>query len=342
MTDYTDKDLQACVDAGILTGQQYADVKAHVHGQEEHGAQVQESEHFRLISGFNDIFVVVACVLVLAALGSFFGHLTGLSSSLGIAMGAWVLAEYFVRRRQMALPAVVLALTFGGACLFFFFRSFGIDGWGLGLICLAAAALQMLFWWRFRVPVSIAAAVGCVVFAVQMMIAGQVYGVPVTIPILQLAMGLAVFAFAMWWDIQDLERTHYRADVAFWLHILAAPLIVSGAFSFVAMYGEDTVTLGRAVAVTVIYAVLAVVSLWVDRRALMLAALSVLVFTYSRVLAEYGVVSLNFAITGLVVGIGLLALSVYWSRCRVFALEALPTRLQSWVPKTDTQHPARE
>lgn len=164
------------------------------------------------------------------------------------------------------------------------------------------------------------------------MIAGQVNGVIITIPLLQLAMGLAVFSFAMWWDGKDLQRTNYRSDVAFWLHILAAPLIVSGVFSFVAMYGESAIGVGHAIAVTLVYACLAVVSLWIDRRALMLAALSVLVFTYSKVLAKYGIVSLNFAITGLVVGIGLLALSVYWSRCRGLALKALPSRLQKWVP----------
>ncbi|RUO33090.1 hypothetical protein [Aliidiomarina soli] len=332
MTDYTNEDLQSCVDAGILTDQQFADVKAHVHGVASTEAQPQDSEHFRLISGFNDIFVVVACALVLAALGSLFGHLTGLSPSVGVAVGAWALAEYFVRRRHMALPGVALSLAFGGASVFFLVLSFGFEGWGAGLVCLFAAALQMLFWWRFKVPVAVAMIAGTLVLGGQLTIAGQIHGVLVSIPILQLAMGIAVFIFAMWWDVKDPQRNNYRADVAFWLHILAAPLIVSGAFSFVAMYGEDSVTLWHAVAVTLIYACLALVSLWVDRRALMLAALSVLVFTYSKVLAEYGIVSLNFAITGLVVGLGLLALSVYWSRCRVLAFKALPAGLHKWTP----------
>ena len=37
--------------------------------------------------------------------------------------------------------------------------------------------------------------------------------------------GLGVFAFAMRWDLQDPERITRRSDVAFWLHLAAAPLI---------------------------------------------------------------------------------------------------------------------
>lgn len=333
MTEYTDKDLKSCVEAGILTGQQYADVKAYVHRGDESDNNRRESEYFRLISGFNDIFVVVACVLVLAAVGSLFSHITSLNPSLGVAIGAWILAEYFVRRQRMALPAVALALAFGGACLFFFYEAFYFEGWLIGALSLLAAVLQVLFWWRFQVPVTIAVLAGCLVFTTQILIAGTTNGVPVSIPLLQLAMGIAVFAFAMWWDLKDPERQNYRADVAFWLHMLAAPLVVSGAFSFVTMYGNETLSLWHAVGVTMVYVSLALVSLWVDRRALMLAALGVLVFTYSNVLSEYGVVSLNFAITGLVVGVGLLALSVYWQRCRIAALTLLPGRLQQKIAK---------
>ncbi|MBT2771672.1 hypothetical protein J7J47_05400 [Halomonas sp. ISL-60] len=329
MADYTDKDLQSCVDAGILTGQQYWDVKAHVRRRNESVTIRREVEYFRLISGFNDVFVVVGCALVLAAIGSLFSHVTSINASLGVAIGGWVLAEYFVRQRRMALPAFALAITFCGACLVFLIQSLGVEK--LALVSLLAAAIQALFWWRFRVPVTIAVSVGCIVFTVQLLIAGQVHGVLVTIPFLQLTLGFAVFAFAMWWDLNDLERQGYRADVAFWLHILAAPLIVSGVFSFVLMYGYDSLAFRHAVGVTLIYAVLALISLWVDRRALMLSAMSVLVFTYNKVLNEFGVISLGFAIAGLVVGVGLLVLSVYWSRCRIAALKLLPARLHRWV-----------
>ncbi len=49
-----------------------------------------------------------------------------------------------------------------------------------------------------------------------------------------LGCGLAVFAAAMAFDISDRERVTRRADCAFWLHLLAAPLIVHSLVSFVA------------------------------------------------------------------------------------------------------------
>ncbi|MCL5050577.1 hypothetical protein [Aliidiomarina maris] len=337
--NYTEADLQSCVEAEILTPEQLTQVRDHVYHRNTAKKSI-ESEYFRLISGFNDIFVVVACALVLAAIGSFVSALTDLNASLGVALGAWALAEYFVRVRKMALPGVALALSFGIASIIFAMQNFGFEGFRLVLVCLAAAALQLLFWWRFRVPITIATAVGALVLAVQIMVAGTTHGVIATIPLLNLLLGLAVFAFAMWWDISDLKRTNYRADVAFWLHILAAWLLAAGIFPFIIggpQLAEEAPQVGifGALIVTLIYALMALVSLWVDRRALMLAAIGALVYVYSQVLTEYGVVSLNFAISTMGIGLGLLALSVYWQRCRRVTLKVLPTRLRAWVPPLD-------
>ena len=38
--------------------------------------------------------------------------------------------------------------------------------------------------------------------------------------------GLAIFATAMKFDMSDRNRVTQRTDIAFWLHLLAAPLIV--------------------------------------------------------------------------------------------------------------------
>ena len=337
MNNYTDDDLSAAVDAGILSEQQHSNFREYVQTSRrdapptEPSSSAQESEQFRLVSGFNDIFVVVACGLVIVALAHMFYTFTGIDASLGSALAAWGLAEYFVRKRRMALPGIVLTIVFGVSVFYFLVRHFGFGGTTLALVSGIAAGLVLLYWWRFRVPIAIAGVTACLVFATQILIAGEINGIPVSIPLLQLVQGIAVFAFAMWWDVRDLERQSHRADVAFWLHILAAPLIVSGVFGFIETYQID-VSLWQALSVTVLYILLGLVSLWVDRRALMLAALSVLVYTYSNLLAEYGIVSLNYAITALVVGLGLLALSVYWTKCRGAALKLLPATARTRLP----------
>src|SRR2546430_3225670 len=40
-----------------------------------------------------------------------------------------------------------------------------------------------------------------------------------------------MFLFAMWWDGSDRARLTRRSDVAFWLHLLAAPMIVHPVFT---------------------------------------------------------------------------------------------------------------
>ncbi|WP_218014735.1 hypothetical protein [Candidatus Regiella insecticola] len=43
--------------------------------------------------------------------------------------------------------------------------------------------------------------------------------------------GLLAFAGAMYWDISDLRRQTRHSDIAFWLHLLAAPLLVHPVFN---------------------------------------------------------------------------------------------------------------
>ena len=50
-----------------------------------------------------------------------------------------------------------------------------------------------------------------------------------------LLLGIGVFLFAMWWDASDRARTTRRSDVAFWLHLLAAPMIAHPIFTLLGL-----------------------------------------------------------------------------------------------------------
>ncbi|SVB12999.1 uncharacterized protein METZ01_LOCUS165853, partial [marine metagenome] len=63
---YTDDDIESAVEAGILTDDNAAAFRGHV--SERRGAPLVDDEHFRFITGFNYIFVVIACVLSLVSL----------------------------------------------------------------------------------------------------------------------------------------------------------------------------------------------------------------------------------------------------------------------------------
>jgi hypothetical protein len=87
--------------------------------------------------------------------------------------------------------------------------------------------------------------------------------------------GLAVFAAAMAFDMSDRERLTRRADCAFWLHLLAAPLIVHSLISLVTdkLVG---MTASAAATIVLIIALLAVAAIAIDRRALLVSGLSYL------------------------------------------------------------------
>src|SRR3546814_16649895 len=117
---YSESDLDAAVAAGALSPQAADALKNHVSARRTTPA-VDEG-HFRLLTGFNDIFVAIAAVILLTAVSwigdsmRMGGDWTGPSpfSGLFVAGAAWGLAEFFTLQRPMALPRLVLLPTYVG------------------------------------------------------------------------------------------------------------------------------------------------------------------------------------------------------------------------------------
>jgi hypothetical protein len=323
---YTEEELTSAVEAGILTEAAAEAFRAHVAGM-QNGSAVDD-ERFRLVTGFNDIFVVIACALLLASVATIGATIAPWSGAAAAVVAAWGLAEFFVRKRHMALPAIVLAIVFVGGLV-----SLGVGyvdhagaGWAVGSV--AALFGAWLHWWRFRVPITVALGVAAAVgVVVTLLLAVVPEALNWTTPIALVA-GLVVFVLALRWDAADPARLTRKSDVAFWLHLLAAPLLVRAVFGALGI-SEGGTTLGNALAVVALYAVIALVSLSIDRRALLVAALGYVLYTFSALLNQHGVVSLSFAITALVTGSALLLLSAFWHRCRALVLQCLPAGLQS-------------
>jgi hypothetical protein len=120
---YSDTDLESAVAAGVISPAQAGALRAHVSGLRATAAV--DEEHFRLLTGFNDIFVGIATVILLVAVGSIGNAippklgLGGPSPWAGVAVAgtAWLLAEFFTRKRRMALPSILLLLAFVGGVI---------------------------------------------------------------------------------------------------------------------------------------------------------------------------------------------------------------------------------
>jgi hypothetical protein len=296
-----------------------------------------DDENFRLVGGFSDIFVTIGLFLLLGAIVTLVRPtLWGVV----VAVCAWPLAEIFTRRRRMRLPS--LALAAGFICGAGVQTIALIDGHPSGaplatgdLLPLAAplafivgALAAAAHYWRFRVAFDVGAIAACPIAAV--LSASFLFAPQLTLTLLQplfLCAGVGVFALAMRYDVSDLQRRTHRADVAFWLHLTAAPMIVHGVLGapgpLFRLIGDPSAP--RALATLAAIFIFVIVALIVDRRALIVSGLS-----YAGV-AIYALVSLGQSATPTSVGLALLfigamvlTLSVGWGALRRALLPHLP------------------
>lgn len=337
-------------------------------------------EDFKLINSFNDIFVAIGVVILLLAVGAIGAAIADLMvpveswmsivqrepsetemaawqearnlkdaleasfAGLAVAVAAWPLAEFFTRKRRMALPSILLLLAFVGGC-FATLLGFGI--WLIGngqdqlgavvvsLAALTAAGGAWVHWRRFMVPITVAAgsaAIAATFLALVVAAIGPAQIDETTVLSLVFVAGLAVFAFAMRWDISDRERITRRSDVAFWLHLLAAPMIAHPIFALLGVTDGGNIGIAAAFGVVGVYIAFGLIALAIDRRALLVSALAYVLFALTFLFREFGAVELNFALTSLVIGSALLSLSAFWQPIRHKVVAALPAQWQARLP----------
>ena len=340
---YSESDIDGAVAAGAITAQAAAALRNHIAVSQS--APAVDEEHFRLLTGFNDIFVSIAVGLVLVAVAWIGKSVTTPLAGGLVAVVSWALAEYFTRQRRMALPSIILLLAFAGGlfggCATLFGGPSGSqphDERAMALVMAGAAALTAggvwLHWRRFQVPITVAAGAATLAGLVLALAVAAVPGLGEHVLKLMLVAGFAVFALAMWWDMSDRTRTTRRSDVAFWLHLLAAPMLVHPIFAMMGML-EGTAAPAQAAIVVLLYIGLGFVALAIDRRALMVSALVYVLYALSSLIEQSGAVDLSFGLTALIIGSALLLLSAFWTSARRFVVGLLPEDMALRLPVTD-------
>src|SRR5687767_9211712 len=357
---YSQNELDEAVAAGAISAKAAASLRAHI--ERQHAQPTVDEEQFRLLTGFNDIFVAIAAAILLfsvAWIGQRFGTALGLAiegdgpspiGPLAVAATSWGLALFFTAKRRMALPSILLLLTFVGAV-------FVTAGLSIGLVlgteafedseqavittiavsAAIAAAAAWLHWSKFRVPITIAAGAAAVAGVAVALIRLALPDVDSRGDILLgfvLLLGIGTFLFAMWWDGSDRARITRRSDVAFWLHLLAAPMIVHPVFTLLGL-NDGNATIGEGFVVILLYVVIGLTALAIDRRALLVSALAYVLYALSELFKQVGAVELNIALTALVIGSALLLLSAYWHQARSMVVRMLPVALQAKLPYLD-------
>ncbi len=346
---YSESDLQAAVDAKVMTPEAVAAFRAHI--ASVRAAPGADEESFRLITGFNDIFVSIAAVILLVAVGWIGQSIHPALAGIGVAATAWGLAEYFTRQRRMALPSIVLVLAFAagvfGSMVGFLVEhgeaifgnhpaeaTMAVVAAGMALI---TATATWFHWKRFMVPITVAAGSAALAGTAVALVLAAVGGDEPPINLfmsLVLVAGLGIFALAMWWDRSDRVRQTRRSDVAFWLHLLAAPMIAHPIFHLLGVTQGHDISSGAAVMVIGIYIAFGLIALAIDRRALLVSALAYVLFALTQLFQTFGAVELNVALTAFVIGSALLLLSAFWQNARSVVVGFLPASLADQLPAT--------
>ncbi len=332
-----------------------------------------DEEQFRLLSGFNDVFVAIAIAILLWAVGALgvaaspVARGEALAGGLAVAAASWVLAEYFTRKRRMSLPSIELLTTFVGGVytaafgllVTVFGRATGsnplIEGetnphaaanvLGIGapeaigsamafavLLLPTGIAIAAAFahWRRFRVPITLAAGCAVIILPVMALLGSQLGGTAALIA--GFLGGIAVFLLAMRIDASDRARLTRRTDMAFWLHLLAAPLIVHPVLSQLQSPANPSLALVAAAGTILIYLVLAFIALAVDRRALLVSGLAYVIYALGVVVQSGADPGTGFTVTALIVGGSLVLLAAAWAKARRSVVGVLPADVQALVP----------
>jgi hypothetical protein len=360
----SDDDLTLAVTQGIVTEPQAAALRELAQQRSKVRAiALGHEERFRFMRGFNDFFFAVG--IVLFAAGMAFYAVPTPAGCLIAAVITWALAELLVARMRLVLPGMFLVCIFAAFLvlaspidLWFSSPSWDLDalrswlvatrtppkwvnagsaGDILAVYAFASAAAAMLFYLRFRLPFALLVVAAALVGA-ALAVAHHVWPMagPDIVSFVLLGCGLVVFLAAMGFDISDSERTTRRADCAFWLHLLAAPLIVHSLITLLTP-NPYQLTTPVALAIAGIFVVLTVVAVAIDRRALLVSAL-----IYIGVVMAFGIRSLVgvrtdteafvFFTTLLVLGAVVLILGVGWMPLRRGLMRRLPGPLARILP----------
>ena len=321
-------DIAAARDAGIIDSGTAAELEAFVCIRQRR----LDDEPVRVFKGFAEVFVSVGLTIAIAGASAviwsnFGGYWPPL---LTLAACCALLPFYFVRRRGMVLPGIILALGWSAAVVLGLARVFGILDFFQGHALQQAAAVHtaaMIAWYAVhRVPFALFLASLSVLalllsFAPGIEFALARRDLPALFsltagtyaPILTFVFGCGATAVAMVFDLSDPRRTGNASACAFWLHLSAAPAIVNCvAWSAWSAGGDLAAGLAALALVPIL-----LFALLVDRRSFAAAGTVWGWVLLAQVFDQDG-------LTLLLLGTTVVLLATFWSGLRSKLFRALP------------------
>lgn len=95
---------------------------------------------------------------------------------------------------------------------------------------------------------------------------------------------------------------------------------------------DGTSGIFMALVVVSLYILLAIISIMIDRRALMVSSLAYVLYALTELFKVYGMVSFSLAVSGVLIGSMLLLLSAFWQSLRQSLLRYFPESIKKYLP----------
>lgn len=349
---YSHSDIQDAVEAGALTAEQAASLRNHVASRT--GTPTPDEEHVRMLQGFNDLYVYASSIVLLIGLGwlgskvETGGRAPSFVMPLLVALASWGLAEWFGRKKRLALTAITLAWVFVYAVFFTImllaaqmleFPDRGTQQLVMAVASALGAGAAFLHWKRFGEPVAISLILLMAASTVTSLIGLVMPRDPdgTVSSLVMILLGLATLFYAQTWEAKDIHRTTKQADIGFWLHLAAASEITIGVAGLLGLM-TGNISQGAAIGAIVVFLVMALIGIVLDRRIYVLCGAWLLGIGIHTLIrgdpmsayggeygSSYGYSPYgmgggdsvdNIMLTVLIVGVVLVVLGMFWTQIR--------------------------
>ena len=314
--------LEAASEQGIITKDQVESLLDFIDNEDEVSSDDNSEEQLRFVRSFGDIFITLGIIFVAVA-----GSRIDINPYLNIIPIIILIGttEWLVRVRRLALPGIALLV----ATLYFASQLISFsESWHDLPNLIFYTALAWLFYMRYKMPFALMPVAAGLIGTVSMLIGMDIFDYQYTFSIY----GLLVFFTAMWFDSRDTARRNRLSDSAFWLHLLAAPLVVHGVM--VNLLTSNDSLLSAEVLIIAFFVTFFLVALYVDRRALLVSSLSYAIYAVISLSKVYEANVENITLMlFMVFGVFVVLFGAYWYRVRSFIFSKTSRmRLSSYVP----------
>ena len=301
---------------------------------ETNEAREADDEPIFLFAGFSEILISIGLIALMVALGLFNAYI--------MIAGALVASYFFVLKRRLTLPGIVLVLAiYVGCTLLFYFTQFeSIDSFedfqffGVVLKSIVLSAILVAYYFFFRLPFALYPLAWSLFSVLGGLIMYYLIGDDIRLTesmnfsysTIAFLSGLAAFIVAIWFDKKDLLRKTSDNQKAFWLHLFAAPMML---WPWVFRFMIEQTTSNAIIAAIGIFA-MALIGLIIDRRSFVTIGILSFVTILSYFVDGFGK---NVQMILFVVGGYALIMGAFWRGLRKAIFKLIPARfVGSFIP----------